>query len=192
MFNSLSTEYKSSLLCFQSRLFPSPHLSLPLLEQPICGYSSTPTPSMGMDPLWPARLSTAQPVGAGMIGSQWIPRVTRLGTLTQIQSMRLVCFSPDQEKAALDLLGQLWEQEQNVPVSTTRHSFDGRGLSWCLLFVLHPTVGAQAFYSSAFALHVRIKILLKVNSRLNGTLEPMTSRPALSQLASTAFPIPNL
>lgn len=49
-----------------------------------------------------------------------------------------------------------------------------------LLFVSRPRVGAQAFHGSAFALPVSIKILLKVNYRLNGTLEPTTSRPVPS------------
>lgn len=155
----------NSLVCLQNHLFPLLRHSLPLLEQPTCGYSSMPTPSMGMDPLWPVRSSTAQPVVAGMIGSQWIPRVTKLGTWTQTRNMRSVCFSPDQGRAALDLLGQLWEQEPSVPVSTRRHSTDGHGLPWCWCQYWIPQLN-HTLPTALPASHVRIKILLKMNHKL--------------------------
>lgn len=105
------------VFAFQSHLFPLLHLSWLLWGQLTCGYNSMPTPSMGTDLLSPERWNTARPVGAGMTGSQWIPQVIRLGTSTQIQSMRSVCSSPGQGRVALDLLGQRSEQEQSVLVS---------------------------------------------------------------------------
>lgn len=102
---------------FQNPLFRLPHLSWPQWGRPTCGYNSMPTPSMGTGPLLPERWNTARQVGAGMTGSPWIPRVTRLGTSTQTPSMRSVCSSPGRGKVALDPLGQHSEQEQSVPVS---------------------------------------------------------------------------
>lgn len=102
---------------FQNHQFQLLHLSWPQWGQPTCGYNSMPTPSMGMGPSLPERWNTARQVGAGMTGSQWTPRVIRLGTWTQIQSTRSACSSPGQGRVALDLLGQPSEREPSVLVS---------------------------------------------------------------------------
>lgn len=171
MFSSLSTEHTqkylkdNSLIYFQNHLFPLLHRNLPLSEQPTCGYSSMPTPSMGMGPLWLVRSNTAQPVGAGMIGSQWTPQVTKLATLTQTQSMKSVCFSPDQGRVALDLLGQPWEQEPSVPVSTRSQFSNGHGLPWCWSPYWTPQLD-DSLSTALPAFDARIKILLKMNYKL--------------------------
>lgn len=102
-----------------------------------------PTPSMGTGPLLPERWNTARQVGAGMTGSRWIPRVTRLGTWTRIRSMRSACCSPDRGRVALALPGQLSGQEQSVPVSTGAlglvvTAFLGVDLQRCVYQVLSP------------------------------------------------------
>lgn len=85
---------------FQNLLSPSPPLSWPLWGPPTCGYSSTPTPSTGMGPLWRGRWNTALPVGAGMTGSRWTPQTTRSGTWTRTPSTRSACSSPGRARAA--------------------------------------------------------------------------------------------
>ena len=90
---------------FQSPLSPSHPLSWPPWGPPTCGYNSTRTPSMGTGPLWPGRWNTAQPVGAGVTGSQWTPRATKLGIWTPTRSMRSVCSSPGPGRAAPAPLG---------------------------------------------------------------------------------------
>lgn len=102
---------------FQNHQFQLLHLSWPQWGQPTCGYNSMPTPSTVTGPSLPERWNTARQVGAGMTGSQWTPRVIRLGTWTRIQSMRSACSSPGQGRVALDLLGQPSEQEPSVLVS---------------------------------------------------------------------------